>query len=145
MLEEAKALGSSKAELILPGDFVVAFSFDAKKGMIREMGEVKNDEIIVDIGPVATKFFVNTIKNAKTILWNGPMGYWENKKFREGTEKVAKAIAQNKNFTVVGGGETLTVVEDLKLFDKYSFVSTGGGAMLEFLSKDSLASLKLLE
>jgi len=145
MLEEAKALGSSKAELILPGDFVVAFSFDAKKGMIREMGEVKNDEIIVDIGPVATKFFVNTIKNAKTILWNGPMGYWENKKFREGTEKVAKAIAQNKNFTVVGGGETLTVVEDLKLFDKYSFVSTGGGAMLEFLSEDNLASLKLLE
>jgi 3-phosphoglycerate kinase len=145
MLEEAKALGSSKAELILPGDFVVAFSFDAKKGMIREMGEVKNDEIIVDIGPVATKFFVNTIKKAKTILWNGPMGYWENKKFREGTEKVAKAIAQNKNFTVVGGGETLTVVEDLKLFDKYSFVSTGGGAMLEFLSEDNLSSLKLLE
>jgi len=145
MLEEAKALGSSKAELILPGDFVVAFSFEDKKGMTREMGEIKNNEIIVDIGPVATKFFVNTIKNAKTILWNGPMGYWENKKFREGTEKVAKAIAQNKNFTVVGGGETLTVVEDLKLFDKYSFVSTGGGAMLEFLSEDSLASLKLLE
>jgi len=145
MLKEAKELGSGKAELILPGDFVVAFSFNDKKGMIREIGEVKDNEIIVDIGPIATKFFVNTIKNAKTILWNGPMGYFENKEFKKGTEKIAKAIAQNKNFTVIGGGETLVIAEDLKLLDKYSFVSTGGGAMLSFLSDENLPSLELLE
>ena len=73
------------------------------------------------------------------------MGYWENKNFQTATIKIAKAIAQNKNFTVVGGGETLMAIEQLKLIDKYSLVSTGGGAMLEFLAKDNLPALKFLE
>ncbi|MGB9847726.1 MAG: phosphoglycerate kinase [Minisyncoccia bacterium] len=145
MIEEAKSLGSQKAELILPGDLVVASDFGAKESKVKEIGEIENKDIIVDIGPIAAKTFANIIKNAKTVLWNGPMGYWENKEFREGTKKIAKAIAQNKNFTVVGGGETLTVVEDLKLLDKYDFVSTGGGAMLDFLTSDDLPALKVLK
>lgn len=145
MIEEAKSLGSQKAELILPGDLVVASDFGAKESKVKEIGEIENKDIIVDIGPIAAKTFADIIKNAKTVLWNGPMGYWENKEFREGTKKIAKAIAQNKNFTVVGGGETLTVVEDLKLLDKYDFVSTGGGAMLDFLTSDDLPALKVLK
>ncbi|MCX8016220.1 MAG: phosphoglycerate kinase [Patescibacteria group bacterium] len=145
MIEEAKNLGSQKAELILPGDLIVASDFNDKNGKTKEIGEIKEKDIIVDIGPVATQTFVNIIKNAQTILWNGPMGYWENKKFRDGTEKIAKAIAKNKNFTVVGGGETLTAIEELGLLDEYHFVSTGGGAMLDFLSSNELSALKFLQ
>ncbi len=144
MLNEAKNLGSRRAELIVPGDVRVTSDFTSSKSTIKEVGDVKKEDIIVDIGSVATNCFVQIIKNAKTILWNGPMGYWENEKFREGTKKIAKAIAKNKNFTVVGGGETLTVVEELGLLKKYNFVSTGGGAMLEFLISDELPALKLL-
>jgi len=142
---EAKMLGSKNAELILPGDFLVAPSFKAKKGVERQIGKIKNNEIIVDIGPIAIQTFCKLINAAKTILWNGPMGYWENKAFREGTKKIAEAIAKNKNFTVVGGGETLIAIEELKLSENYSFVSTGGGAMLEFLAGNNLPAIALLE
>lgn len=145
MIQEAREIGSQKAELILPGDLIVASDFNDKNGKTKEIGEIKEEDIIVDIGPVATKTFVSIIKNAQTVLWNGPMGYWENKKFRDGTEKLAKAIAKNKNFTVVGGGETLTVIEELDLLNKYHFVSTGGGAMLDFLSTNELPALKFLQ
>jgi len=144
-IAEAKKLGSRKAELILPGDFIVASSFKSSKGKLKEIENINKKDIIVDIGETSTKVFCQLIKSAKTILWNGPMGYWENKNFQTATIKIAKAIAQNKNFTVVGGGETLIVIEQLKLIDKYSFVSTGGGAMLEFLAKDNLPALKFLK
>jgi phosphoglycerate kinase len=144
-IPEAKKLGSRKAELILPGDFIVASSFKSSKGKLKEIENINEKDIIVDIGETSAKVFCQLIKSAKTILWNGPMGYWENKNFQTATIKIAKAIAQNKNFTVVGGGETLIAIEQLKLIDKYSLVSTGGGAMLEFLAKDNLPALKFLE
>lgn len=143
-LAEAKKLGSQKAELILPGDFVVTSSFNSQKSKTKEIENINQNDIIVDIGEISTKVFCQLIRSAKTVLWNGPMGYWENKVFQTATRKIAKTIAQNKNFTVVGGGETLVVIEQLKLMDKYSFVSTGGGAMLEFLAKDNLPALKFL-
>ena len=144
-IPEAKKLGSRKAELILPRDFIITSSFESSKGKLKEIENINKKDIIVDIGETSTKVFCQLIKSAKTILWNGPMGYWENKNFQTATIKIAKAIAQNKNFTVVGGGETLIAIEQLKLIDKYSLVSTGGGAMLEFLAKDNLPALKFLE
>ncbi|HOV88511.1 MAG TPA: phosphoglycerate kinase [Candidatus Paceibacterota bacterium] len=143
-IEAAKNLGSQKAELIVPGDFVVASSFKAKKGRVKEIGDIDPRDVIVDIGPISTKVFCDLIKSAKTILWNGPMGYWENKAFRDSTIKIARAIANSKGFTVVGGGDTLTAIEELHLLNRYSFVSTGGGAMLEFLAKGNLPALDFL-
>lgn len=144
-ISDAKNLGSRKAELVVPADFLVASSFKSTKGKVKEIGDIGPKDIIVDVGPIATKAFCGLIKSAKTILWNGPMGYWENKAFRNSTIKIAQAIANNQGFTVVGGGETLTVIEELHLLNHYSFVSTGGGAMLEFLAKGELPALNFLK
>lgn len=145
MLEEAKNLGSQKAELILPGDFLVGEDFKTFQVKTRGLGEVKNKEIILDIGPIALKTYCQIIKEARTIIWNGPMGYFENPLFSKGTEEIARAISQSKAFKVVGGGETLVILEKLHLLEKIDFVSTGGGAMLEYLSGQELIGLKALE
>lgn len=145
MLEEAKNLGSQKAELILPGDFLVGEDFKTFQVKTRGLGEVKNKEIILDIGPIALKTYCQIIKEARTIIWNGPMGYFENPLFSKGTEEIARAISQSKAFKVVGGGETLIILEKLQLLEKMDFVSTGGGAMLEYLSGQKLVGLKALE
>lgn len=145
MLKEAKNLGSQKAELILPGDFLTGDDLKTSRAKKRGLGEVKNKELILDIGPIASETYAKIIKKAKTIVWNGPMGYFENPIFSQGTNKVAQAIAEAKAFKVAGGGETLIVLERLKLLEKMSFVSTGGGAMLEYLAGQELVGLKALE
>jgi phosphoglycerate kinase len=101
---------------------------------------------ILDIGGNTVNEFLEKIKGAKTIVWNGPLGLIENAFMREGTEEVAKAIAQNQNaFSVAGGGETVAFLEEMGFADKISFVSTGGGAMLEFLAGKELPGIKALE
>ncbi len=122
-----KNLSNDKA-IILPTDF-------------RKQGSK-----ILDIGPKSTSLFAKKIKEAKTIVWNGPLGLIEREAFRAGTIGIMKAIAMNKNaFSVVGGGETVMILKEKGFYDKISFVSTGGGAMLDFLAGKKLPGIEALK
>jgi len=117
--------------------------------------EIQNPEKIIkpvdevggglDIGPKTIKLFREIIMEAETIIWNGPLGKIEEKEFRKGTEEIAKAIIDSKVFSIAGGGETVEFIKELKLIDKFSHISTGGGAMLAFLSGEKLPGLAALE
>lgn len=100
---------------------------------------------ILDIGPLTVELYKRYIKSAKTIIWNGPVGYFENKKFAQGSVAIAKAIANSRAFSLVGGGETTQLVTSLGLNKKISFLSTGGGAMLEFLAGKKLPGIEALK
>jgi len=126
MLPEAHKL-LKESEIITPTDWVM----DKKK--------------ILDIGPKTIERFKKEIAGAATIIWNGPLGRFENPKFREGSRAIARAIASSKAFSVVGGGETTELILQLGLEKKFSFLSTGGGAMLEFLSGKKLPGVEALE
>ncbi len=119
-------LDLNDSKLHIPEDFIV---FDNK---------------ILDIGDQTMKKYLHLISEAKTIIWNGPMGLFENPMFAKGTHEIAQAIAMSSATTVIGGGDTISAVDGIHLLDKYSFVSTGGGAMLAFLSGDSLPGLTAL-
>ncbi len=97
-----------------------------------------------DIGPKTVNMFANVISTAKTIVWNGPMGKFEQDEFMEGTRGVCKAVVASKAFSLVGGGDTITALDKLKMLSKMSFVSTGGGAMIEFISGSVLPGLQAL-
>lgn len=99
----------------------------------------------LDIGPKTRALFVEKIRMAKTIVWNGPLGMFEDARYREGTRKIAQAIAQAEAYSVVGGGESVQALEEMGLMKEISFVSTGGGAMLDFLSGEKMPGLKVLE
>ncbi len=99
---------------------------------------------IFDIGPKTIKEYVNIIKNAKVIIWNGPMGLFENEKFSAGTDSIARAVADSRAFKTIGGGDTISAVDRLGLLDKFDFVSTGGGSMLAFLGGEKLPGLEAL-
>ncbi len=120
------------------GDFIRVVNIQKKPHQICKKGEA-----ILDIGPATAALYANYLKTAKTIIWNGAMGYFENRSYALGTYTIADAMAAQKQaFTVIGGGETLEVLEKLKLTQKIGFVSTGGGAMLEYLSGKKLPGLK---
>jgi len=99
---------------------------------------------ILDIGPEAIKEFSEIIKNSKMIIWNGPMGMFEDPQFSEGTNKIAQAITESSTMKIVGGGDTISAIDKIGLIDRFDFVSTGGGAMLEFLAGEELPGLKYL-
>lgn len=138
-----KLLKSDK--FILPKDLVVAKNKDGG-GPVRIIlpDRVGKDEYIYDFGPKTIKDFIFHIKKAKTLLWNGPLGLDEIPKFRKSTNAIAKTIAASKGFTVVGGGDTVAVLDRLRLRDKIDYVSTGGGAMLEYLGRGTLLGLEAL-
>ncbi len=100
---------------------------------------------ILDIGPNTEELFIEEIRKAKTVLWAGPMGMCELSKFSKGSNRIAKAIAESDAFSVAGGGETTDIIQKLGLYDSFSFVSTGGGAMLEFLSGKKLPAISALK
>ena len=106
---------------------------------------VVSGRTIYDIGKRTAKHYTKIILESKTIVWNGPLGYFEKKRFTEGSDAIARAIASSKGITVAGGGETTMILAKLGLLDKLSFVSTGGGAMLEFLTGETLPGIKALE
>lgn len=99
---------------------------------------------IFDIGPKTIKEYVNVIKGARVIIWNGPVGFFEDSRFSDGTYAIAKAMAASSGFKVIGGGDTIAAVNKLGLLDKFDFVSTGGGAMLAFLAGEKLPGLEAL-
>jgi phosphoglycerate kinase len=135
-----------KAKIPLPTDVVVATSLDAGvKGRIKKVRDVASDEMILDIGPETAALYAERIKSAGTIVWNGPLGVFENAEFAAGTHRVAEAIAASSAFSIAGGGDTLAAIEQFGVDDRISYISTGGGAFLEFLEGKKLPAVATLE
>jgi phosphoglycerate kinase len=135
-----------KARIPLPVDVVVAKSLDAQvKGRVKNVREVAPDEMILDIGPSTAALYAERLGSAGTIVWNGPLGVFENPEFAAGTRRVAEAIAASKAFSIAGGGDTLAAIEQFGVGNRISYISTGGGAFLEFLEGKKLPAVATLE
>jgi phosphoglycerate kinase len=141
---EAKRI-MKKTQVPLPTDVVVAKSLDDPKGKVKAVGEVAADEMILDIGPESAKALAGALKNAGTIVWNGPVGVFEKEPFAKGTETVAKAIASSKGFSIAGGGDTVAAIHKFKIDKRIGYISTAGGAFLEFLEGKKLPAVAALE
>ncbi|MDR3490601.1 MAG: phosphoglycerate kinase [Gammaproteobacteria bacterium] len=134
------------AQIIVPTDVVVAEKLsDSSESSPRLISQVDDHEKIYDIGPDTIKTICTILKKAKTILWNGPVGAFEIKQFSEGTEAVARAIADSAGFSVAGGGDTLAAIEAYGIAKKIDYISTGGGAFLTFLEGKTLPAIAALE
>jgi phosphoglycerate kinase len=149
MLDFAKKLLSGsfgKAKIPLPVDVVVAPSLDAGvRGTVKRIGAVGADDMILDIGPQTAELYATRLASAGSIVWNGPVGVFENPEFAAGTRRIAEAVAASKAFSIAGGGDTLAAIEQFGVGDKISYVSTGGGAFLEFLEGKTLPAVATLE
>lgn len=146
MVKEVKKLQLTNTKLHIPVDVVVSFdpSGNADK-RIAPVGNIGDNEMILDIGTDTSYLFNKIISQAKTIIWNGPMGLFEVNKFAAGSREVAQSVVRSKGFVVVGGGETNTLLEQLGLIGEMDHISTGGGAMLEFLTGAKLPGLEALK
>jgi phosphoglycerate kinase len=143
LLAQAKARG---ADIALPTDVVVATEFAATaRAQVRAVAEVRPDELILDIGPQTAQHLAAQLRSAGTILWNGPMGVFEFDQFGEGTRTLARAIADSKAFSLAGGGDTLAAIEKYDVEQGISYISTGGGAFLEFVEGKTLPAVAILE
>jgi phosphoglycerate kinase len=135
-----------KAAIPLPTDVVVAPSLDAgARGRVKRVSEVGSDEMILDIGPDTAARYAERLDRAGTIVWNGPVGVFEHPEFAAGTRRVAEAVAASKAFSIAGGGDTLAAIEQFDVADRISYISTGGGAFLEFLEGKKLPAVATLE
>jgi phosphoglycerate kinase len=134
------------ADIPLPTDVVVATEFAATAHAdVRDIHEVAPNELILDIGPDTAERFAKLIAEAGTVLWNGPVGVFEFDQFGEGTRVIANAIANSKAFSLAGGGDTLAAIEKYSVGDGISYISTGGGAFLEFVEGKKLPAVAVLE
>jgi phosphoglycerate kinase len=143
LMEQARARG---AEIPLPTDVVVAKEFAATAHAdVRSIHDVGADEMILDIGPDTADRLSALLQSAGTIIWNGPVGVFEFEQFGEGTRAIAQAIARSKAFSLAGGGDTLAAIEKYRVEDGISYISTGGGAFLEFVEGKTLPAVAALE
>ena len=143
LMEQAKARGG---EIPVPTDVVTAKEFsESATATIKPVSEVAADDLILDIGPETAARYAEIIKAAGTIVWNGPVGVFEIEQFSQGTQTVAKAVAESKGFSIAGGGDTLAAIEKYGIEEKVSYTSTGGGAFLEFLEGKKLPAVAMLE
>jgi phosphoglycerate kinase len=141
---EAKRI-MKKTEVPLPTDVVVAKSLDDARGKVKPVAKVAADEMILDIGPESAKTLAAALKKAGTIVWNGPVGVFEKEPFAKGTETLAKAIAGSKAFSIAGGGDTVAAIHKFKIDKRIGYISTAGGAFLEFLEGKKLPAVAALE
>jgi phosphoglycerate kinase len=143
IIADAKSRG---ADVPVPTDVVVATEFAATaKATIKKVSDVADDEMILDIGPETAKRYADLIAKAGTVVWNGPVGVFEFDAFGKGTETLARAIAASKAFSIAGGGDTLAAVDKYGIEDGVSYISTGGGAFLEFLEGKELPAVAALK
>jgi phosphoglycerate kinase len=140
--EAKKILATGKVPL--PVDVVVSTSMDGE-GEVKDVEAVNQDEMILDIGPKTAKAYADEIAKAATIVWNGPVGVFEKDQFAKGTETIARAIANSRAFSIAGGGDTLAAISKFGLEKNISYISTGGGAFLEFLEGKKLPAVEALE
>jgi phosphoglycerate kinase len=145
LIDEAKKIASETTipEII---DVVTGKEFsESAAAETKDVSEVAADDMIFDFGPKSSEKLVEIIKNAKTILWNGPVGVFEFDQFAKGTEIMAKAIAESEAFSIAGGGDTISAIQKFGITDKVSYISTGGGAFLEFVEGKKLPAVEILE
>lgn len=143
-VENVKNIKSAK--LKLPVDVIVAS--EAKENAtskVKKLAEIEAEDIILDLGPETIKQYAEIINQAKTLVWNGPMGMFEVQQFAKGTNEIAQAVITSKAYSVVGGGETIEAVNRTGMAEEISFISTGGGAMLEFLEGKDLPGIAILK
>ncbi|WP_149196085.1 phosphoglycerate kinase [Luteimonas suaedae] len=143
ILADAKSRG---AEIPMPDDVVVAKQFHPEaEASVKAVDEVADDDLILDIGPRTADRYARMVAQAGTVVWNGPVGVFEFDAFGHGTEALARAIAASKAFSIAGGGDTLAAVEKYGIADDVGYISTGGGAFLEFLEGKTLPAVAALE
>jgi len=149
LVPDAQALmreAPGRAQIPLPADVVVALEVSpSAPASQRSIAEVNDDELILDIGPRTAEQYAAILAQAGTIVWNGPVGVFEIDQFGEGTRRVAEAVADSEAFSIAGGGDTLAALEKYGLTGRVSYISTGGGAFLEFLEGKTLPAVAMLE
>ena len=150
LLDEANRLTAdakaNNGDIPVPTDVVVGKEFSEQaQATLKATSDVDADDMIFDIGPESAKALADILKSAGTIVWNGPVGVFEFDQFGEGTKAIAHAIAESDAFSIAGGGDTLAAVDKYNIADKVSYISTGGGAFLEFLEGKKLPAVAILE
>ena len=154
LIDTAKAI-AAKVSVPLPTDVVVADAAEINfadflgslakaKAVVKKVADVTDNDMILDVGPETAKAFAEIIKNSKTILWNGPVGVFEVDQFGEGTKALSLAIAESAGFSIAGGGDTLAAIDKYHVADKIGYISTGGGAFLEFVEGKTLPAVAVL-
>lgn len=145
LIPQAKAL-MEKVNIPLPEDVIVATEFSAEAtATVKDAKDVAEDDMILDIGPKAASKLAGLLESSQTIIWNGPVGVFEFDQFGEGTKALSMAIANSDGFSIAGGGDTLAAVDKYEIADKVSYISTGGGAFLEFVEGKVLPAVAMLE
>ncbi len=147
IIEEIFSLAKQNTcEIIFPKDVAVGKKF-TDKAKIKNLSDLQDDDIILDIGPKTINLVNSILENSKTVLWNGPAGYFENSNFAVGSEEIVKKIVSlgNKIYSVAGGGDTIAVINKVNAFKKLNFVSTAGGAFLEYLEGKEIPGIRALK
>ena len=145
LVPNAKAL-MEKVNIPVPTDVVCAKEFsETAAATLKNADEVQDDDMIFDVGPESANALAEALKEAKTIIWNGPVGVFEFDQFGEGTKALSLAIAESQGFSIAGGGDTLAAVDKYNIAEKVSYISTGGGAFLEFVEGKVLPAVAMLE
>ncbi|MCL7462405.1 phosphoglycerate kinase [Pseudomonas sp. NW5] len=145
LLDTARAI-AAKVSVPLPVDVVVAKEFaESAEATVKLISEVADDDMILDIGPQTAAMFAEMLKSSQTILWNGPVGVFEFDQFGNGTQALAQAIAQSPAFSIAGGGDTLAAIDKYGVGEQISYISTGGGAFLEFVEGKVLPAVAVLQ
>ncbi len=135
-----------EVELPLPVDVVVGPSLDDDaKGSVKDIDDIADSDMVLDIGPQTAASYASALNRAGTILWNGPVGVFEHPEFAAGTESLAAAVAASPAFSIAGGGDTLAAIEQFNITDQVSYISTGGGAFLEYVQGKKLPAVEILE
>ncbi|MCB5186228.1 phosphoglycerate kinase [Methylobacillus gramineus] len=141
-----KTMADRGAAVPIAVDVVCGKQFDPDEpAVLKKADQVQADDMIFDIGPESAKQLADIIMNAGTVVWNGPVGVFEFDQFGEGTKTIAEAIAKTKAFTLAGGGDTIAAIQKYDIYDKVSYISTAGGAFLEFLEGKKLPAVDILE
>ena len=141
-----KKMTARNATIPIAVDVVCGKKFDANEpAVLKDAGAVVDDDMIFDIGPKSAQELVDIIMKAGTVVWNGPVGVFEFDQFGAGTKAIAMAIAETKAFTLAGGGDTIAAIQKYNIYDKVSYISTAGGAFLEFLEGKKLPAVEILE
>ena len=144
LVDEAKRI-MQQTKVPLPVDVVVGKGLEDRSGVTKPANSVAADEMILDIGPKTADALAASIGQAGTIVWNGPVGVFENDAFARGTETIARAIAGSKGFSIAGGGDTVAAINKFGIADRIGYISTAGGAFLEFLEGKTLPAVAILE
>lgn len=145
LIETARAL-MDKTQIPLPIDVVVAREFSAQAAATTKLAsEVEDDDMILDIGPLSAQVIAEQLASSGTILWNGPVGVFEFDAFASGTEAISKAVAASSGFSLAGGGDTLAAIEKFGIAEQVSYISTGGGAFLEYVEGKVLPAVAMLQ